>query len=190
MGSITSYPLRFEPIYQYRLWGGRRLSELLSAPLPGDGLIGEAWVLSDRDDYQSQACQWTPQGANLRSIDGAISHTNHGRSGSAFPSLSIAAQVSRCTANALCSGASERRASGTSATWGDEQDRSTGCDGGRKRKPHLCRTEAKYNESRAAPIARRRHNCRPLGWHRSSAGRRRVYPRRNGSYTRGRRRCF
>jgi len=47
------YPLRFEPIYQYRLWGGRSLAELLSAPLPGDGPIGEAWVLSDRDDHQS-----------------------------------------------------------------------------------------------------------------------------------------
>jgi mannose-6-phosphate isomerase class I len=47
------YPLRFEPIYQYRLWGGRRLSGLLSEPLPGDGPIGEAWVLSDRTDFQS-----------------------------------------------------------------------------------------------------------------------------------------
>jgi mannose-6-phosphate isomerase len=47
------YPLRFDPIYQYRLWGGRRLSGLLSTPLPGDGPIGEAWVLSDRDDHQS-----------------------------------------------------------------------------------------------------------------------------------------
>lgn len=54
MGSITLYPLRFEPIYQYRLWGGRRLSGLLSAPLPGDGPIGEAWALSDRDDHQSK----------------------------------------------------------------------------------------------------------------------------------------
>ena len=36
---IPLYPLRFEPIYQYRLWGGRRLANLLSAPLPGDGPI-------------------------------------------------------------------------------------------------------------------------------------------------------
>ena len=53
MSPIPLYPLRFEPIYQYRLWGGRRLAELLSAPLPSDGPIGEAWVLSDRDDHQS-----------------------------------------------------------------------------------------------------------------------------------------
>ena len=53
MSEMPLYPLRFEPIYQYRLWGGRRLSDLLSAPLPGDGPIGEAWVLSDRTDHQS-----------------------------------------------------------------------------------------------------------------------------------------
>jgi mannose-6-phosphate isomerase len=53
MSQMPLYPLRFEPIYQYRLWGGRRLSGLLCAPLPGDGPIGEAWLLSDRDDYQS-----------------------------------------------------------------------------------------------------------------------------------------
>ena len=53
MGKAQLYPLRFDPIYQYRLWGGRRLSRLLSAPLPGDGPIGEAWVLSDRTDHQS-----------------------------------------------------------------------------------------------------------------------------------------
>ena len=53
MSQTILYPLRFTPIYQYRLWGGRRFAELLSAPLPGDGPIGEAWVLSDRDDHQS-----------------------------------------------------------------------------------------------------------------------------------------
>jgi mannose-6-phosphate isomerase len=48
------YPLRFEPIYQYPLWGGRRLSDLLRSPLPGKGPIGEAWVLSDREDHPSR----------------------------------------------------------------------------------------------------------------------------------------
>lgn len=50
---VPLYPLRFEPICQYRLWGGRRLADLLPAPMP-DGPIGEAWLLSDRDDHQSQ----------------------------------------------------------------------------------------------------------------------------------------
>ena len=41
------YPLRFTPIYQYRLWGGRRLADWLKTPLPSDGPIGEPWLLSD-----------------------------------------------------------------------------------------------------------------------------------------------
>jgi mannose-6-phosphate isomerase len=52
MSQTLLYPLRFEPICQYRLWGGRRLEKLLTTPLP-DGPIGEAWILSDRDDFAS-----------------------------------------------------------------------------------------------------------------------------------------
>ena len=59
------YPLRFEPIYQYRLWGGRRLADLLAAPLPGDGPIGEAWVLSDRADHASQVADGPLKGRTL-----------------------------------------------------------------------------------------------------------------------------
>jgi mannose-6-phosphate isomerase len=56
------YPLRFEPIYQYRLWGGRRLADVLTAPLPNDGPIGEAWALSDRDDHPSQVANGPLEG--------------------------------------------------------------------------------------------------------------------------------
>ena len=59
------HPLRFEPIYQYRLWGGRRLADLLAAPLPGDGPIGEAWVLSDRDDHASRVADGPLEGRTL-----------------------------------------------------------------------------------------------------------------------------
>ena len=59
------YPLRFEPIYQYRLWGGRRLSNLLTAALPGDGPIGEAWVLSDRADHASRVADGQLKGRTL-----------------------------------------------------------------------------------------------------------------------------
>jgi mannose-6-phosphate isomerase len=59
------YPLRFEPIYQYRLWGGRRLADLLAAPLPGDGPIGEAWVLSDRDDHASRVADGPLKGQTI-----------------------------------------------------------------------------------------------------------------------------
>jgi len=65
MSEPTLHPLRFDPIYQYRLWGGRRLAGLLAAPLPGDGPIGEAWVLSDRDDHPSRVADGPLQGRTL-----------------------------------------------------------------------------------------------------------------------------
>lgn len=34
MKDIPLYPLRFEPMFEYRLRGGRRLGNLLAAPLP------------------------------------------------------------------------------------------------------------------------------------------------------------
>jgi mannose-6-phosphate isomerase len=61
------YPLRFEPIYQYRLWGGRHLANLLTAPLPS-GPIGEAWLLSDRDDHQSRVTDGPLKGQTIRQL--------------------------------------------------------------------------------------------------------------------------
>src|SRR5271163_4072836 len=68
MSETLLYPLRFEPIYQYRLWGGRRLADLLSAPLPGIGPIGEAWVLSDRDDHPSQVANGALKGRTIAEV--------------------------------------------------------------------------------------------------------------------------
>ncbi len=59
------YPLRFDPIYQYRLWGGRRLADWLAAPPPGDGPIGEAWLLSDRDDQPSRVADGPLRGRTI-----------------------------------------------------------------------------------------------------------------------------
>lgn len=59
------YPLRFEPIYQYRLWGGRHLADLLRTPLPDNEPIGEAWLLSDRDDHQSLVANGPLQGHSI-----------------------------------------------------------------------------------------------------------------------------
>jgi mannose-6-phosphate isomerase len=65
MSQTYLYPLRVEPIYQYRLWGGRRLADLLTAPLPGDGPIGEAWVLSDRADHPSRVANGPLKGRTI-----------------------------------------------------------------------------------------------------------------------------
>ena len=94
MNQMPLYPLRFEPIYQYRLWGGRRLSNLLSAPLPGDGPIGEAWVLSDRDDHQSQVANGPLKGQTIGELMEELSRPTDGEVGFALPPLSAAPQVS------------------------------------------------------------------------------------------------
>ena len=56
-GMTTShlYPLRFEPIHQYRPWGSKRLACLFPEPLPDIGTIGEAWLLSDEHAIRSAA---------------------------------------------------------------------------------------------------------------------------------------
>lgn len=68
MDASSLYPLRFEPIYRYRPWGGRRLTRFLSTPLPGDGPIGESWLLSDRDDYPSVIAEGPLKGQTLNHL--------------------------------------------------------------------------------------------------------------------------
>ena len=68
MIQMPMYPLRFEPMYQYRIWGGRRLAERLTAPLPGDEPIGEAWLLSDRDDHRSKVAAGPLKGLTIRQL--------------------------------------------------------------------------------------------------------------------------
>ena len=62
------YPLRFEPMFQYRLWGGRALGAWLNRPLPGDEPVGEAWVLSDRDDHSSLVMNGALAGQTLTQL--------------------------------------------------------------------------------------------------------------------------
>lgn len=64
---LALYPMRFEPIFQYRLWGGRRLSNLLSGPMP-EGPVGEAWILSDRDEHRSRVANGPLKGRTLSEL--------------------------------------------------------------------------------------------------------------------------
>jgi len=72
-GSVASdsdafYPLQFTPFFEYRLWGGRRLAHWMSNPLSGDGPIGEAWLLSDRDDHASMVSAGTLKGITIQQL--------------------------------------------------------------------------------------------------------------------------
>jgi len=81
--SFSLYPLRFEPIFQYRLWGGRRLEELVSTPLP-DGPVGEAWILSDRDDHASVVADGHLKGTTLAKLTQSIHSRIFGSQASKF----------------------------------------------------------------------------------------------------------
>ena len=65
---MALYPLRFEPIFQYRLWGGRKLERYSRGPLGIDGPVGEAWILSDRDDFASVVAEGELKGKSLRDL--------------------------------------------------------------------------------------------------------------------------
>ena len=45
-----SYPLILEPIFKYRIWGGRRLGKMIGKKLPADEPVGESWETSCRGD--------------------------------------------------------------------------------------------------------------------------------------------
>jgi mannose-6-phosphate isomerase len=57
--------LRFDSFFQYRPWGGRRLADVLSITLPGEDLVGEAWILSDRDEHSSVVANGPLKGMTL-----------------------------------------------------------------------------------------------------------------------------
>lgn len=67
MSDTRLYPLSFEPIFQYRLWGGRTLGPWMDRPLP-DGPIGEAWILSDRKDHASQVTEGPLKGTTITTL--------------------------------------------------------------------------------------------------------------------------
>ena len=66
--STQIYPLKFEPIYQYRIWGGRKLEHFLSKPLPDNEPVGEAWILSDRKDHSNQVSEGNLKGLTLTNL--------------------------------------------------------------------------------------------------------------------------
>lgn len=60
--------LRFHPLYQERVWGGRALETTLGRPLPPGRPIGESWELVDRAEAQSVVAGGGFAGQSLRSV--------------------------------------------------------------------------------------------------------------------------
>jgi mannose-6-phosphate isomerase len=60
--------LRFAPIYQTRVWGGRALEATFGRRLPPGDPIGESWELVDRPEAQSVVTDGPLAGISLRSL--------------------------------------------------------------------------------------------------------------------------
>jgi mannose-6-phosphate isomerase len=62
------YPLRFLPIIQHRVWGGRRLQTLLGKDLGPGSDFGESWEIVDHGHDQSVVASGPLQGLTLREL--------------------------------------------------------------------------------------------------------------------------
>lgn len=60
--------LRFQPLYQPRVWGGRALESALGRQLPPGEPIGESWEIVDRTEAQSVVDSGALAGQSLRSL--------------------------------------------------------------------------------------------------------------------------
>ena len=60
--------LRFQPLYQERVWGGRAFETTLGRRLPANDPIGESWEIVDRSEAQSIAEGGLLNGQSLRAI--------------------------------------------------------------------------------------------------------------------------
>jgi mannose-6-phosphate isomerase len=60
--------LRFQPLYQQRVWGGRALESELGRTLPARDPIGESWEIVDRPEAQSVVDGGPLAGQSLRSL--------------------------------------------------------------------------------------------------------------------------
>jgi mannose-6-phosphate isomerase len=61
-------PLLFKPIFQERIWGGRKLAELFGKGLPAGKRIGESWEIVDRPEAQSVVANGPLKGKTLHEL--------------------------------------------------------------------------------------------------------------------------
>jgi mannose-6-phosphate isomerase len=68
MGNYDPSALKFEPQFQKRIWGGRRLAELFGKNLPANKPIGESWEIVDRPEAQSVVGNGPLRGKTLHEL--------------------------------------------------------------------------------------------------------------------------
>lgn len=85
------YPLKFNPVYSYRIWGGDKLKTVLHKDYNEDS-IGESWEISDVEDNETQVSEGSLKGKTLRELIAAyqgdfVGHKVYKQFGNEFPLL-------------------------------------------------------------------------------------------------------
>lgn len=65
---MANSPLVFTPIFQERIWGGRKLADLFGKDLPAEKCIGESWEIVDRPEAQSIVANGPMKGKTLHEL--------------------------------------------------------------------------------------------------------------------------
>lgn len=65
MKPMKMYPLKFEPIFKERIWGGRDLKTIFAKNLPENVKIGESWELADVGEDKSVIANGQLAGMNI-----------------------------------------------------------------------------------------------------------------------------
>lgn len=85
------YPLKFNPVYSYRIWGGEKLKTLLNKTYNED-LIGESWEISDIKDSETRVANGSLKNKTLQELiseykTDLVGKNNYKNFGNEFPLL-------------------------------------------------------------------------------------------------------
>ena len=85
------YPLKFSPVYKYRIWGGEKLKTVLKKNYSEDR-IGESWEISDVKGDETTVLEGGLAGKSLKDLivtykDDFLGHSVYDKFGDEFPLL-------------------------------------------------------------------------------------------------------
>lgn len=85
------YPLKFQPVYSYRIWGGNKLKTVLNK-IYQEKNIGESWEISDVKDNETAVAEGDLKGQTLKQLIKAfkgdfVGNRVYGLFGEDFPLL-------------------------------------------------------------------------------------------------------
>jgi mannose-6-phosphate isomerase len=85
------YPLKFNPVYSYRIWGGNKLKTVLNKDYSEDS-IGESWEISDVENNETLVSDGELKGKSLKELikefkSELVGHNVYETFGNNFPLL-------------------------------------------------------------------------------------------------------